>query len=108
MGQVNIRITTVRVGSGFVGVTQLGGITVRGKRVAAGDNAERLAVQNVLWKLAGEGTEDEPVLALELEMARTTLDEELGRAADLPEREALPDPTSRTPANPPDWSGELR
>lgn len=89
---MTITIRTAKVGEGHVAVTQLGGILVRGKR-ATGSSAEAVAVRNLLWKLAGEGGDDESLLALELELAGTNLEAEF-RGTEKENRRALPDPTA--------------
>ena len=67
-----LTIRTIKMGNNWVAVTQLAGITLRGK--IAKD--EQAAVHNLFFELAASGTEngDNAALAVGLALSNTTMD----------------------------------
>ena len=79
---MNVPVTVMKIGTGYVAATQLGGITVRGPRA----DSEGTAVQNLMWTLGGQGrdsTADDAIMGIELALAGTSFDRMLEK---LPER----------------------
>ena len=67
---MQLDIRTIKLGSAYLAVTTIGGVTIRGGR---GDN-ERIAVQSLLHRLS-QTTEDDAVIGLELALEGHTLAE---------------------------------
>lgn len=67
---LKIEVKVLKLGEGYLAVTELGGITVRGRRLSS----PLLATQSLLYKL-GEWNqhEDEPAIALELALHGTSI-----------------------------------
>lgn len=73
---MNMTIGVTRLGSGHFAMTRLAGTVVRGNRASS----EIDAVRNLFFKLANADVsshDDEVLTLLELELAGTTLDEQL-------------------------------
>jgi hypothetical protein len=71
---VQVKINVIKLGKLYMGVTQLGGVTLRGRTAAEpGD-----AVRNLFWKLAGQDRDDDDAkVAVELAVAGTDLNAQL-------------------------------
>lgn len=68
--QFTITVNIAAIGKSFIGVTEVGGFTIRGGRA---DNMED-AVRSVLYKLTDKNM-DESALGLELALAGTTIND---------------------------------
>lgn len=78
--QVTLDVTVLRLGSRYIATTELGGIRIRSAPASGGVGAFR----NLLWKLSGNGPQDEDAeLAVYLLLEGTDLAQEI-------ERQALP------------------
>lgn len=70
--RITIPIDVIRLGSGFIATTELGGIRSRGKRAST----PVLAIRN-LMALMVDDRDDDAVIGLELAMENTTLGDAL-------------------------------
>jgi hypothetical protein len=70
MSQLNIKINTVKIASGYMSLTTVGGVQVRGRRC----DSELYAVQSLLNTLSST-TDDNSVVGLDLELSGQTLGE---------------------------------
>jgi hypothetical protein len=68
---LSIQISVIKVGTKFLGVTKLGGFTIRGKAAAT----EVLAVRNLFYALSdSSGDNEDATLGVELAMSGQTIE----------------------------------
>lgn len=70
--RVTIEVDVIKVGTGYIAATLLGGINVRGKRA----DSARLAVANLFYALQSDSNDDASI-ALDLALEGVTLGEAL-------------------------------